>query len=200
MNATEPQIMFGHDETPVPAARFLTDFCIERVGDDVVLFDPAFDRYHTLNTVAFDIWRRCDGIRSIEQIAYPFRLEGITSDIVVAAVAQLGASGLLQAPEHRFEPIMYRRRILQLAAAGAIGATVVPIIASITSPDSAAAQTCPGIGDSCNETNPCCSGLQCRLGQCALCYPDTQPCPGSDDPVKCCGQCDSSRHVCISVP
>lgn len=56
------------EQTPVPAARPLSDFCMERVGDDVVLYDPENIQYHTLNAIAFDVWRLCDGSRSVEEM------------------------------------------------------------------------------------------------------------------------------------
>jgi hypothetical protein len=145
---------------PVPAARPLSDFCMERVGDDVVLYDPVTSRYHTLNVSAFDIWRLCDGTRTAEQIGIALQRNGFYIEAIEAAVAQLGESGLLQAPDDRFEARVYRRKLLKLAIAGAVGAAVLPVVKSITVPDAAAAVS---NGQPCSVSSQCDSGC-CRNG------------------------------------
>lgn len=182
---------------PVPAARSLNEFCTERVSDDVVLFDTALDRYHTLNSLAFDIWRLCDGTRSIHEIEIALDRKTTSTEAVAAAVAQLGESGLLQASEDDFDAAMHRRRLLKLAAAGAIGAVGIPVVASITRPSPAAAASCPG--EPCGPVGSpaCCpgytcisfggnakcvecagAGQSCTPGQTYCCYNGT-PCPTS---------------------
>jgi len=132
---------------PIPAARPIGDFSMERIGPDVVLFDLELNRYHTLNGVAFDIWRGCDGQRSVDQLS---KLLATQREVVEAAVQQLGEAGLLEAPEHTFESKMHRRKMLKLVAAGAIGAVGVPVVASITrvGPEASATnEQCTGQGD-----------------------------------------------------
>lgn len=145
MNGTEQispvDVMESVGGQPVPAARPLGDFCMERVGDDVVLYDAETLRYHTLNTMAYDIWRLCDGVRSVEQIGFDLQRGEIQFEVIDAAIAQLGEAGLLQAPEDHFEARVPRRKLLKMAVAGAVGAAVLPVVKSVTVPDAAAAAT-----------------------------------------------------------
>ena len=54
---------------PVPAARPLSDFCLERIGEEVVLYDPEHIQYHTLNAIAYSIWTLCDGQLTVQGIS-----------------------------------------------------------------------------------------------------------------------------------
>ena len=60
---SDTQDQFSTDATackfsgPIPAARPLSDFCMEQIVDEVVLFDATLNRYHTMNSVAFEVWR-----------------------------------------------------------------------------------------------------------------------------------------------
>lgn len=98
--------------TPIPAARSLTEFSMERVGDDVVLFDCALNRYHTLNLVAFDIWRQCDGHRSIAMIGHSVEARRCRGRRRAARRGRIVA-----APEASFESTMHRRKLVKLVAA-----------------------------------------------------------------------------------
>lgn len=170
--------------SPVPSARPLSEFCAERVGDDVVLYDATLNRYHTLNAPAYDIWRLCDGVRSVEQIRLELQQNELVSETVALAVAQLGESGLLQAPESKFDSTLHRRKMLKLAIAGVAGAAGIPVILSITSPDSQAAATgCGNLGEGCDGDKPCCSTapMICNgnPGQCVKCVPSGSSCSSS---------------------
>jgi hypothetical protein len=138
----------------VPAARPLDDFSMERIGPDVVLFDLELNRYHTLNDVAFDIWRQCDGRQSTELIGNSV---GAHREVVETAIELLDEGGLLLAPESSFKSTMHRRRMVKLVAAGVIGAVGVPVVASISrlGPEASATGTC---GPNCipDRENCCC--------------------------------------------
>lgn len=164
---------------PVPAARPLSDFSTERVGDDVVVYDVKRIQYHTLNNVAYEIWRLCDGQRSIVEIGVVLasqRAEEIHCESIALATAQLEDAGLLNAQTQTFDVRIQRRRVLKLAAAGVITAVGVPVVVSITAPEAAAANTClscppgqsccpdgfcgkPGTGNSvtCSSDDDCCT-------------------------------------------
>ncbi len=124
--------------TAVPAARPIARFSMERIADDVVLLDAEFNRYHTLNALAFDIWRACDGVRSANDLAD--LVDGHRAT-VEAAVQQLGEARLLRATEATFQSTMHRRQLVKLASTGTVGAVAIPIAKSFTAPDAIAAQT-----------------------------------------------------------
>lgn len=134
---------------PVPAARPLTDFAHERVGDDLVLFDGETMQYHTLNGVAERIWRLCDGIASVEMIA---SASGLPVDVVETTIGELGEASLLQTRASTWAVSMNRRRAAKLIAAGAAGAVGVPVVLSITAPSHqvAASHMCGNINSDCS--------------------------------------------------
>ncbi|MDA0748181.1 MAG: HPr-rel-A system PqqD family peptide chaperone [bacterium] len=41
-----------------------------KIDDDLVLYDPATDRVHTLNPTARLIWEGCDGTAEIEDLVH----------------------------------------------------------------------------------------------------------------------------------
>ncbi|HET9659481.1 MAG TPA: PqqD family protein, partial [Thermomicrobiales bacterium] len=158
--------------SPVPASRPLSQFSSEWVGDDVILFDPELNRYHTLNRLAYDVWRLCDGSRTVGLIAggSDWAEGDVTMEAVELAVAQLGESGLLQAPETAFEASLHRRKVVKLVAAGVIGAVGIPIVASITrvGPEASATEIvqCPDGVTTCNSTDCCCCHPPDKGGTC----------------------------------
>lgn len=131
-----------------PAARPTSEFSTTQVGDDeYVVFDDVRSAYHTLNGPAWEVWQRCDGRKSIVEIED--ELDQISLDVppdwTQLAVEELGNASLLQAPGHQFDPRHTRRRILQTAAGVGVGAVLLPIVKSISAPESASAESrCPG--------------------------------------------------------
>lgn len=162
----------------VPAARPLDDFCMEPVGDEVVMYDETLDRYHTLNLTAFEIWRQCDGAQTRFDIGRAMSNDGkpMAIETIDATVSQLGEAGLLQASETEFDSTLDRRRMMKLVAAGVIGAVGIPIVASITrlGPEAAASHgQCHPAGTSCTPfafeccgINICCRGTCMRIRDC----------------------------------
>jgi hypothetical protein len=161
---------------PVPAARSLDDFSLELVGHDVILFDPVSRHYHTLNDVAFQVWRLCDGQNSIEVIQARLEQSGLTVHIesIRLAAAQLIEAGLLAEGIPEGDLRVQRRKVLRMAAAGTIAAVGLPLVSSITAPHAAAANsaTCGffpdgyrGCGNTGNDTC-CCPTSPPNVGNC----------------------------------
>lgn len=180
MNGTEQispvDVMESAGGQPVPAARPLGDFCMERVGDDVVLYDAETMQYHTLNRVAEHIWRACDGIATIEAIAV---VSELPVEVVNSTVADLGEVGLLQSSSERWNATLSRRKATKLVAAGLGGAVGLPVIKSITAPDAASAATasqCRGpvhpnancAPKKCADVGGTCTALDNGSGYCCI--------------------------------
>ena len=185
---------------PVPPARPLSDFCMEHVGDDVVLYDPEAIQYHTLNSAAYAVWRQCDGQRTIEEVRRALDFDGynLHSDAVLLAVAQLDESGLLEVDERTFEVRVQRRKVLKLAAVGIITAVGLPVVSSITAPDAAAQNSC---GGPCASPNVCCTASgPCRLPLGSSCTADSQCCPGALCRNPGCNASGSSRTCRTGCP
>lgn len=155
-------------DAPVPAARPLSDFTIERVGDDLVIFDGETMQYHTVNAVATSIWRACDGIATAEAIAAS---TGLPVEVVETTIAELGEASLIQSPANTWSVAMNRRRAAKVIAAGAVGAVGIPVVLSVTAPShQAAATTCHSIdGNACNNSPTGCNALCGGAGNVVSC-------------------------------
>jgi hypothetical protein len=173
-----PRTFVLDPETIVPAARPMSDFSLERVADEVVLFDAEFTRYHTLNGVAYDVWRLCDGRRTLSEIASNVDRGDAMLDVIAATVEQLGEGGLLQAPETHFESTLRRRAVLKLVAAGAVAAIGLPVVSSITAPDASAA-----------NSGSCTSTKECPPGRCCCCHDNNTNCD-----CQIAGQCEANQQ------
>lgn len=147
---------------PVPAARPLSDFAVETIGDELIVLDVLSMQYHTLNAEAARVWSACDGVASAASIASALDLP---VESVEAAVAQLGEAGLLQARSEEWDSTVSRRRVTKLIAAGLIGAVGLPVIKSITAPDAASADSPPPSLP--NEVGASCTPASLGGGGCA---------------------------------
>lgn len=141
----------------VPAARPLSEFTVERVGDELIIFDGETMHYHTLNASASRIWRQCDGVTSVTVMAAEL---GMPVEIVERSIAELGEAGLLQSAHGSWDAAVSRRRAAKVVAAGLVGAVGLPVIKSITVPDAAAAVS-PG---QCFDIGMACNSYFCALG------------------------------------
>lgn len=141
-------------QRPVPAARPLSDFAVEVVGDELVIFDAETLHYHTLNATAQLVWRSCDGTASPVAIAQAL---DIPVELVQLTVAEFGEASLLSLPDHVWSSAVTRRRAAQLIAAGLVGTLGLPVVKSITVPDAAAAASNLPNGSSCAGSSECAS-------------------------------------------
>jgi hypothetical protein len=161
---------------PAPPARPISDFAVESVGDDLIIFDAELLHYHTLNATARLIWEKCDGAGSPSAIAQDL---GIPLELVEWTVAELGESGLLIGTSAGWNATVSRRQVAKLIAAGLAGVAGLPLVTSITVPDSASA-----------ETQGECVAAGALYGPCD---PNTQ-----DGQVGCLFACVQARH-CTSI-
>lgn len=145
------------------SARAMDEFCVETVGDELVLFEPDRFRYHTLNRHSLEIWRSLDGSRTVEEVAE--RIYGDRSDahvsVVQLGIDALAESGLLIEPEPETPAVLDRRWATKLAVAALAGVVGLPVVQSITAPDAASADTCLPDPNWING-HPCVSGDSCR--------------------------------------
>jgi hypothetical protein len=80
-----------------------SDVRVRDVEGDTVVLDRAAERIHRLNATASFIWHRCDGRRTVrdiaDELAGSFDVEPeAANEAVVAAVDQLDQLGLLDHP------------------------------------------------------------------------------------------------------
>jgi hypothetical protein len=144
-----------------PAAR-IDELVLKAVGDEVLVYDLARHRAHSLNPVAAAIWRCCDGTRSLAGIAAEVRRAdgfSITEDAVRYALAELGRARLLRAPVA--EAALTRRDLVKRL--GTAAAVALPLVVSIAPPTAAQIISCRTPGEACISNDECCGG-QCTTG------------------------------------
>lgn len=148
---------------PVPAARPLSDFAVETLGDELVIFDAETLQYHTLNRMATQIWRKCNGVASASMIASEL---GLSIEDVENTAYDLGIAALLESPAATWPTKWNRRRATKIIVGGVAGAVGLPVVLSITAPSHQAAATgplictnddygtaCPGVGSTCQGSS-----------------------------------------------
>ena len=131
---------------------------VERLDDEVLVFDELAGRGHCLSGDAARVWDLCDGTRSHDGLA---RDLGLPADALASALAQLDACSLL---EPTIEAMVYSRRDMSKLAAKAALAT--PVIYSLSVSPAAATPlacstvSCSGNQDEANAT--CRSNANCQ--------------------------------------
>jgi len=139
---------------PVPARR--DDLLVQKVGEEVIVYDLASHRAHSLNRTASLVFEKLDGKRPIEGVAKDLGKalgQPHSKELVAAAVNELAAADLL-----RPGAALPRRSILRGLAAG-----LLPVVVSIAVPNAASAQSCGALYASCSTygAETCCPGLEC---------------------------------------
>ncbi len=166
-------------DTCRPRAR-TTDLVVERLADEVLVYDLVRDRAHTLNLTAAMVWDRCDGTRGSGDIALLVEEESGTpvgAEIVELALERLGRAHLLDEghAEPHTEPVgaasgatgtrppETRRQALRRMARIGIA---LPVVLTIVAPTPAQAATRITSGDCFwyfgeNNGKCCTNGRRC---------------------------------------
>jgi hypothetical protein len=101
---------------------------IERVGDEVVLYDQEADVAHCLPANVAAVWEHADGTRSDQQLA---TITGLTRDGVRDALSELSTAGLTAAAPDADPPGHTRREATKrILGTGALAAAA-PLIYSL---------------------------------------------------------------------
>ena len=170
------------------------DLIVQKLGDEVIVYDRASHRAHSLNRTAALVFEKLDGKNDLAGVARQVgKALGRTQseEIVTSAVNRLAAAGLLQ-PGAPLPPLP-RRSVLRGLAAG-----LLPVVVSITVPPAANAQSgnlpkgapcspgqcdtglfCDGATSVCCES-PCAAGLGVCIGGECTGLPAGAPCTIGD--------------------
>ena len=150
----------------IPSARS-NGLVVQRLEDEVLVYDTERHAAHCLNHNAALIWEHCDGNRTATQLSDILQAANgnptITGkekeELVWVALDQLDKSNLLVAPISRPESTngMSRRQLMK--AAGIAALIAVPVVSTIIAPSAAQAVTCLATGQGCTVSSQCCSGL-----------------------------------------
>lgn len=162
-----------NDTSPEKLPRARTEgLILQRLPDEVLVYDTARDRAHCLNETVATVWEYCDGQTSIPEMRE--RLERdlsspVTEEMVWCSLHELGKSRLLekQAKMPAYFDTVTRRDFMRNVARRT--AIALPVILSIAAPTRAQAASCIANGMPCVISDTCCSGP---------CNPITRLCPG----------------------
>jgi hypothetical protein len=141
------------------------ELIIQQVSDETLVYDERNARAHCLNRAAAEVWERCDGRSSVEQIAASLSSD---RDVVRLAIRKLEKAHLLDSSADEQGNISRR----DLARRLGLVAAALPLVISIVSPTPALAASCVPRGGVCGEGNdqqsqvPCCGGRQCNNNRC----------------------------------
>jgi hypothetical protein len=151
-----------------PQARH-DDIVVQKLFDELVIYDLKRDKIHALNLTAAFVWQHCDGSRSRHELAglLAQKFQTPQADALLAlTLDRLKKAHLLteeMAPNNSQRPIT-RREVLKLAG---VTVALLPVVKSITAPTMAQAQSttgCGGWNDLCGAGYPpCCPEYNCVL-------------------------------------
>ena len=121
---------------------------VQKVIDEVVVFDSTQNVGHRLSPLAAKVWQCCDGQHTVVEIAQ--QLDGlieasaIAEDMVMAALEELQACNLLES-EATQSTVLHSARTFNKrgVAAGVAGAAMLPLISSMLVPAPAMAASPP---------------------------------------------------------
>ena len=159
---------------------------VKGLNDEVLVYDLERDKAHSLNSSAAFIWKKCNGRRSVAEVAQALSREfKVPADeqTVWLALDQLSKFNLLETKVTRPAgvPNISRRQMMRIGAAAAFA---LPVIVSIVAPTAANAQTSisPSV---CNaRLQPNCGGTPCTGGSGGqTCQPFGAV--GAGNPCKC---------------
>jgi len=153
------------NEKIMPRAR-KDGLVVKGLDDEVLVYDLERDKAHSLNSSAAFIWKKCNGRRTVDEVAQALSKEfKVPADeqTVWLALDQLSKFNLLEAKVTRPAgvPQISRRQMMRIGAAAAFA---LPVIVSIVAPTAANAQTSisPSV---CNaRVQPNCGGTPCTGG------------------------------------
>jgi Coenzyme PQQ synthesis protein D (PqqD) len=135
--------------------------------DELLVYDSAKNRAHSLNRTAAAVWKLSDGNHSPSQIAAAVSRRfsvHVDESVVLFALDQLARAHLLVEPQTSVKNSSRRAALRTLGKAAVIA---LPLITSIVAPPPARAASCRHNGSSCGSNAQCCSGVCVPVvGQC----------------------------------
>lgn len=155
--------------TRLPLARS-EGLIIEKLENELLVYDLKREKSHCLNQTAVLIWKHCDGQTDVAQISRILSKnlnEPISEQAVWLGLKQLAGAhllhGRLSAPAN-VAKVSRRELILRV---GLTAAVTLPFILTITAPTAKAQASCLPRDAACTLNSQCCSG-NCRgNGLCA---------------------------------
>ena len=146
----------------LPRARTLS-IEIVQAGDGLVLYDLLRNRVHELNRSAALVWRHCDGVTTLSDVAELLSTQlGVPAaeGAAAGAVRRLEKAGLLAEPAGPAAVgAITRRDLLRSLSRAGLAACLAPVVASVLITEPAQA----GIETDCTAHVPPCPQAGCNL-------------------------------------
>jgi len=130
---------------------------VRDLGDEILVYDLESHRASCLNPGAAEVFRACDGRRTLDEIAAVCARglgRPVGAPYVALALERLARAGLVDARL----PVASAGRREALRRLAATAAVALPAISSVLAPEPAQAQTCLPNGSMCVRSAQCCSG------------------------------------------
>jgi hypothetical protein len=171
---------------------------VDRVGDELLVYDLERDKAHCLNESAALVFEHCDGERSVGELAEHLSARlGVAVDeqVVWRALQRLGDEHLLADP---FSPPsgtqLSRRQVLQrIGVAGAAAGLALPAVKSIVVPTAAQAQAVTPPACACSVGSECGAGGTCTCPPACSCCCEIAGQRGCLEP----GLCQGPLATCV---
>lgn len=153
---------------------------IQEMPDEILVFDLETNKAHCLNQTAAFVWKSCDGVNSVSEIARLFGDESgkpVQEDLVWLAIDQLNENNLLAEQVKADFKNQTRREVIKKIGLAAVIA--LPIVSSLVAPTAALAVTCSSSTNTtpCGTAGICCNGVCCEGA--AACTGTGGGCPGT---------------------
>jgi hypothetical protein len=144
---------------------------VRQVADEFIVYDKDTHTAHCLNSTAAQVWRLCDGKKTVTQITRALGQDlnsTVEEDLVWVTLRKLAKSGLLLNRESAEISLSRRAFVGKMKVAALLA---VPVVTSILVPTAAAAGSpCRHNGVTCPQgSSQCCS---------MVCNPMTHLCMG----------------------
>jgi hypothetical protein len=137
---------------------------IRELENEILIYDTRNNKAHCLNDTAAQVWKRCDGQTTIEEISRSLTHQlgtPVDEKVVWFALKQFGRDELLEealaVPPAYLASGLSRRDMVRVLGLAAVVA--VPLVTSIVAPTAVQAATCLPSGTACTSPAQCCSGL-----------------------------------------
>jgi hypothetical protein len=133
---------------------------VVKVGDETLVYQKENHKAHCLNSTAAEVWKLCDGTKTVAEIAAVMSKESqspVGEELVWLTLRRLSKSGLLVKKKKDAQVLASRRAAMCKIGAAALA---LPLVTSILVPTASAAASCSGFGGQC-RTLPCCSPFVC---------------------------------------
>jgi hypothetical protein len=138
------------DPNHLPSAR-KSGLSIQRLDDEVLVYDLERDVAHCLSPDAARVWEACDGVTPVAALATE-----LSDELVADALGELAEKQLLEEmPQAGLSRRRFMGRVVATAAA-------TPLIVSVAAQPAAAQDSCVQLGGRCQGTSDCCGSLNCR--------------------------------------